>query len=73
MAVPQNKFKMNCIFIQYLFDEYLKNWEVESEDRKQFIFIQEFECRGLTFKSRPGFHTAKAKVCDNICSYLSHM
>lgn len=30
------------------------------------IIIQEFEFGGLIFKSRPGFPTAKVKVCESI-------
>lgn len=61
---------MDCIFIHYLFDEYFKKWEAESEDGLQSFFfiiiIQEFEFGGLIFKSRPGFPTAKVKVCGSI-------
>lgn len=77
MAVPQTKFSMDCIFIHYLFDEYFKQWEAGSEDRQQsfYFLIQEFEFGGLTFKSRPGFPTAKAKVCGSISAFtpFSHV
>lgn len=58
---------MDCIFIHYLFDEYFKKWEAESEDGPQSFFLLLFKnLSSLIFKSRPGFPTAKVKVCGSI-------